>query len=69
MPAPSGKTELSLRTMKQHNSTLFRKLLAYARREKVTIHEEDWDSLVERGFIYDDGSMDADIRQLVLDNK
>lgn len=68
MPAPSGKTELSLQTMSQHNPTLFRKLVKYAKREKVTIQEEDWDSLVQRGLVNDDGSMDSTIRQLVIDN-
>ncbi len=69
MPAPSGKVQLSLSTMKQHNPTLFHKLVKYAKREKVTIHEDDWEKLVERGLVNDDGSMDEAIRQLVLESK
>ena len=69
MPAPSGKIKQSLETMKQHNPPRFRKLVAYAERSPIVIHEDDWDALVERGFVNDDGSMDAGIRQLVLENK
>lgn len=61
-----SKTEHSIDSLRQHNPTLFHKLLAYARREKVTIHEEDWDSLVQRNLVNDDGSMNEIIRSLVI---
>ena len=68
MPAPNGRITHSLEGLKRHNPTLFRKLLAYARKEKVTIHEDDWDLLVEKNLVNDDGSMDSSVRALVIKN-
>ena len=71
-PARGGvisKTEHTIDSLRHHNPTLFHKLLAYARREKVTIHEDDWDSLLQRNLVNDDGSMNEIIRSLVISKR
>lgn len=66
MAATISRAQHSAEGISKHRPELFRKLVQYAKRERVTIHEDDWDFLVARGLVNDDGSMDDNVRRFLL---